>query len=116
MRKFAIGLVAVAVLLGAGLVSTQAKAAPPIPELNQQSLIEEAAWRPRIVRRRPIVRRGPVARTLRGVGNAARSVGRTARRLGRISRKRKGPACCNSCRTGPADSIGAHGMSAHWAC
>lgn len=90
MRKLTAGLVAVAVLWGAGLVSTQAKAAPPIPELNQQSLIEEAAWRPRIVRRgpivrrRPIVRRGPVTRTLRGVGNAARSVGRTARRLGRI--------------------------------
>ena len=89
MRKLTAGLVAVAVLLGGGLVSTQAKAAPPIPELKQQSLIEEAGWRPRIVRRGPIVRRGsiarrPVTRTLRGVGNAARSVGRAARRLGRI--------------------------------
>jgi len=100
MRKITTGLVAVAALMTAGVASTQAKAAPPVLELKQQSLVEEALSRVRTVRRpyvrrpyarRPIVRR-PVIRTLRGVGraarsvgNAARSVGRTARRLSRIS-------------------------------
>ena len=99
MRKITTGLVAVAALMTAGIASTQAKAAPPVLELKQQSLVEEARSRVRTVRRpyvrrpyarRPIVRR-PVTRTLRGVGraarsvcNAARSVGRTARRLSRI--------------------------------
>jgi len=95
MRKITTGLVAVAALMAAGLTPTQAKAAPPVLELKQQSLVEEARSRVRTVRRpyarHPIARR-PVNRTLRGVGraarsvgNAARSVGRTARRLSRIS-------------------------------
>jgi hypothetical protein len=40
-----IGLFAAGVLMCFGLASTPAKAAPPIPELNQQSLIQEAGWR-----------------------------------------------------------------------
>ncbi len=76
MHKFSIGLIAVAVVMLAGLVSTQAEAAPMVPAANQvkpQSLVEDAAWRRRYVRRpyvgrtyvrRPLVRR-PVRRTLR---------------------------------------------------
>jgi hypothetical protein len=95
MRKITTGLVAVAALMTAGIASTQAKAAPPVLELKQQSLVEEARSRVRTVRRpyvrrpyarRPIVRR-PVIRTLRGVGRAARSVGNAARSVGRTARR-----------------------------
>ena len=90
MRKITTGLVAVAALMTAGVASTQAKAAPPVLELKQQSLVEEARSRVRTVRRpyarRPIVRR-PVTRTLRGVGRAARSVGNAARSVGRTARR-----------------------------
>ena len=90
MRKITTGLVAVAALMAAGLTPTQAKAAPPVLELKQQSLVEEARSRVRTVRRpyarRPIVRR-PVTRTLRGVGRAARSVGNAARSVGRTARR-----------------------------
>jgi hypothetical protein len=95
MRKITTGLVAVAALMTAGITSTQAKAAPPVLELKQQSLVEEARSRVRTVRRpyvrrpyarRPIVRR-PVTRTLRGVGRAARSVGNAARSVGRTARR-----------------------------
>lgn len=95
MRKITTGLVAVAALMTAGIASTQAKAAPPVLELKQQSLVEEARSRVRTVRRpyvrrpyarRPIVRR-PVTRTLRGVGRAARSVGNAARSVGRTARR-----------------------------
>ena len=90
MRKITTGLVAVAALMAAGLTTTQAKAAPPVLELKQQSLVEEARSRVRTVRRpyarRPIVRR-PVTRTLRGVGRAARSVGNAARSVGRTARR-----------------------------
>jgi len=67
MHKVAIGLIGLAVLCYAGLVSTGAKAAPPVPTLKQQSLVEEVRWR-RVRVRRPIVRRTvrrPVRRTLR---------------------------------------------------
>ena len=95
MRKITTGLVAVAALMAAGLTPTQAKAAPPVLELKQQSLVEEARSRVRTVRRpyarrpyarRPIARR-PVTRTLRGVGRAARSVGNAARSVGRTARR-----------------------------
>ena len=95
MRKITTGLVAVAALMTAGIASTQAKAAPPVLELKQQSLVEEARSRVGTVRRpyvrrpyarRPIVRR-PVIRTLRGVGRAARSVGNAARSVGRTARR-----------------------------
>ena len=95
MRKITTELVAVAALMTAGVASTQAKAAPPVLELKQQSLVEEARSRVRTVRRpyarrpyarRPIVRR-PVTRTLRGVGRAARSVGNAARSVGRTARR-----------------------------
>ena len=95
MRKITTGLVAVAALMAAGLTPTQAKATPPVLELKQQSLVEEARSRVRAVRRpyarrpivrRPIVRR-PVTRTLRGVGRAARSVGNAARSVGRTARR-----------------------------
>jgi len=95
MRKITTGLVAVAALMTAGVASTQAKAAPPVLELKQQSLVEEARSRVRTVRRpyvrrpyarRPIARR-PVTRTLRGVGRAARSVGNAARSVGRTARR-----------------------------
>ena len=81
MHKRLIGLIAVAVVMLAGLVSTQAEAAPMVPTANQvkpQSLVEDAAWFRRSVRRpyvgrayvrRPVVRgpvvRRPVRRTLR---------------------------------------------------
>jgi len=95
MRKITTGLVAVAALMAAGLTPTQAKAAPPVLELKQQSLVEEARSSVRTVRRpyvrrpyarRPIARR-PVTRTLRGVGRAARSVGNAARSVGRTARR-----------------------------
>ena len=90
MRKITTGLVAAAALMGAGVVSTQAKAAPPVLELKQQSIVEEAGYRVRRVRRpyvrRPITRR-PVTRTLRGVGRAARSVGNAACSVGRTGRR-----------------------------
>ena len=95
MRKITTGLVAVAALMAAGLTPTQAKAAPPVLELKQQSLVEETRSRVRTVRRpyvrrpyarRPIARR-PVTRTLRGVGRAARSVGNAARSVGRTARR-----------------------------
>ena len=75
MRTLIIGFFAAAVLMCAGLVSTQAKAAPTIPTLNQQSLVEDIGWRRPFVRRpyargrvvrRPYARgpvvRGPVVR------------------------------------------------------
>jgi len=70
MRTLIIGFFAAAVLMCAGLVSTQAKAAPTIPTLNQQSLVEDVGWR-RPFLRRPYARgrvvrrpyaRGPVVR------------------------------------------------------
>jgi hypothetical protein len=64
-RTLIIGFFAVAVLMCAGLVSTQAKAAPTIPTLNQQSLVEDVGWRRPFVRRpyaRGRVVRGPVVR------------------------------------------------------
>jgi len=76
MRKLTTGLVATAVLMGIGLASKQAEAASPIPELKQQSLVDEAGWRPRRVFR-------PVRRTARAV---ARPVRRIARPVGRIVR------------------------------
>ena len=77
MRQLTTGLVAIAVLMGIGLVSNQAEAAPPIPELKQQSLVDEAGWRPRRVFR-------PVGRTARIV---TRPVGRTARVVTRPARR-----------------------------
>ncbi len=90
MLKITTGLVAVAALLAAGLTPTQANAAPPVLEVKQPPLVEEARYRARTVRgpyvRRPITRR-PVTRTLRGVGRAARSVGNAARSVGRTARR-----------------------------
>jgi hypothetical protein len=74
MRKLTTGLVAVAVLLGAGLVSQRAEAVTPIPKLKHQSLVEEARWRPR-----PVFR--PVRRTARAITRPARKVTRPVRRL-----------------------------------
>jgi hypothetical protein len=76
MRKLTTGLVAIAVLMGVGLVSNQAEAAPRIPEIKQQSLVDEAGWRPRRVFR-------PVRRTARAV---TRPVRRLVRPVGRIVR------------------------------
>ncbi len=51
MRSLMIGLFAVGVLMCVGLVSFPAKAVPSIPELKQKSLVEEAGYRVRTVRR-----------------------------------------------------------------
>jgi hypothetical protein len=62
MRALIIGFFAVAMLMFAGLVSPQAKAAPTIPAVKQQSLVEDVRWRRRpVVRGRAVVRR-PVVR------------------------------------------------------
>jgi len=74
MRKITTGLVAVAVLLGAGLVSQRAEAVAPIAKLKHQSLIEEARWRPR-----PVFR--PVRRTARAITRPVRRVTRPVRRI-----------------------------------
>jgi hypothetical protein len=76
MRKLTTGLVAVAVLLGAGLISKRAEAVTPLPELKHQSLVEEVRWRPR-----PVFR--PVRRTARAI---TRPVRRVTRPVGRIVR------------------------------
>jgi len=76
MRQLTTGLVAIGVLIGIGLVSKQAEAAPAIPELKQQSLVDEVGWRPRRVFR-------PVGRTARIVTRPAR---RVVRPVGRIVR------------------------------
>ncbi|MDJ0512147.1 MAG: hypothetical protein QNJ62_01740 [Methyloceanibacter sp.] len=67
MKKLALGLVGVGLLLGAGLAPTAAKAVPPVPAAKQSSIVEEARWR-RVRVRRPVVRRNvrrPIRRTWR---------------------------------------------------
>jgi hypothetical protein len=49
-------------LMFAGLVSTQAKAAPVIPAVEKQSLVEDVRWRRPYVRRRVVVGRPYVRR------------------------------------------------------
>ncbi len=74
MRKLTPGLIAVVVLLGSGLASQRAEAVTPIPKLKQQSLVEEARWRPR-----PVFR--PVRRTARAITRPVRRVTRPVRRV-----------------------------------
>ena len=68
MRALIIGFCAVAMLMFAGLVSPQAKAAPTIPAVKQQTLVVDVRWRrrpivlSRAVVRRPIVRSRAVVR------------------------------------------------------
>ena len=62
MRALTIGFFAVAMLMFAGLVSPQAKAAPTIPVVKQQTLVEDVRWRRRAVVRRPVVRSRAVVR------------------------------------------------------
>jgi hypothetical protein len=54
MRALIIGFFAVAMLMFAGLVSPQAKAAPTIPAVKQQSLVEDVGWRSRRVAKSPL--------------------------------------------------------------
>ena len=86
MRALIIGFFAVAMLMFAGLVSPQAKAAPTIPAVKQQSLVEDVRWRRRAIVRRPFVRsravvRRPVVRSRAVVRRpVVRSRARRARR------------------------------------
>ena len=59
IRKVLIGMIDLAVLFCAGLVSNGAKAAPPVATLKRQSLVEEVSWRC-ARERRPLVRRSAV--------------------------------------------------------
>jgi hypothetical protein len=79
MRKLIIGFFAVTMLMFAGLVSTQAKAAPAIPAIEKQSLVEDVRWRRPYVRRRVVVGR-PV---VRGRAVVRRPVRRSVRRARR---------------------------------
>jgi hypothetical protein len=74
MGKLTTELVAVAVLLSAGLVPQRAEAVTPIPKLKHQSLVEEARWRPR-----PVFR--PVRRTARAITRPVRRATRPVRRI-----------------------------------
>ncbi len=89
MRALIIGFFAVAMLMFAGLVSPQAKAAPTIPAVKQQSLVEDVGWRSRrVVRRRAVVGR-PVVRSRRAVRGGRVVVGRPVVRS-RARRARRG--------------------------
>jgi hypothetical protein len=90
MRKLIIGFFAVTMLMFAGLVSTQAKAAPAIPAIEKQSLVEDVRWRRPYVRRRVVVGRPVVRRrvvvgrpVVRGRAVVRRPVRRSVRRARR---------------------------------
>ena len=89
MRALIIGFCAVAMLMFAGLVSPQAKAAPTIPAVKQQSLVEDVRWRSRrVVRGRAVVGR-PVVRGRRAV-RGGRAVVRRPVVRSRARRVRRG--------------------------
>jgi hypothetical protein len=62
MHKLIMGFFAVTMLMFAGLVSTQAKAAPVIPAVEKQSLVEDVRWRRPYVRGRAVRGRVVVGR------------------------------------------------------
>lgn len=82
MTKIILGLAAAVVLICTGLVSSGAKAGPPIPAVKQQSMVEEVRWRRARVRRtyarRPVARRAYVGRPV-----VRRPIRRTWRRATR---------------------------------